>query len=405
MSQEPSSRVFSFAAHIDRAVTQEQLRAVALERAVFSEEDLQKFNPFFFPATISTNKLDSHYTQMAPSTLKNYATESDAGVSFLYSHDCDELIGRSMSGVFVGAQRDNVAHVDSTFYVVPQLKLGAVSSDEIIRAIETRVLRDVSVGFYGGQWTCSICGRDMMADWECWHIPGYMEEVEAAGKVTPTLCTATIEDAHLAEVSGVYKGSTPGAAITRATQEAERGRIRPEVRALIEQRYRIHLPEKRVTVPGHSEEKAMLDQKKPETVPTRESEAPDTTEILTSVRSIVKETGLSDDFATVDAGVRALVTEVKRLTPLADMGRAYKADLVAEALAEGVRAHGAEFQQETYKRVLEGSELDVVKAMKADWASVAGERFKAGRKSADEVDPDPKTKAKTETPDAAYKTP
>jgi hypothetical protein len=65
-------------------------------------------------------------------------------------------------------------------------------------------------------------------------------------------CIAAIENAHLAEFSLVYDGATPGASVIRAQQEAEAGRIRPEQARLIEQRYRIHLPERRRVVQGAS---------------------------------------------------------------------------------------------------------------------------------------------------------
>src|SRR5438105_14433868 len=99
-----SKRVFTFPAQIIRGATQEEWRQIAIERRAFSAEEIKKYSPYFWPATITNNTLDSHSTRMAVSSLRNYAAEAEAGVSSLYSHDNEEIVGHSMGGRFVGAQ-------------------------------------------------------------------------------------------------------------------------------------------------------------------------------------------------------------------------------------------------------------------------------------------------------------
>ena len=422
-----SKRVFTFPAQIVRTTPQEELRRLAVERRVFSEEDIQKYNPYFWPATISNNRFDSHSTRMDVSSLRNYAAEAEAGVSFLYSHDNEEIVGHSMGGRFVGSQGNGVAHVDADFYAIPGLQLGTVSSDQVILGIDTKVLRYVSIGFYGGEWICSICGYDVW-DWEnCRHYPGYMFKVQADGETRDTLCTADVKDAHLAEVSSVYKGSTPGAIITKAEHDARAGLLTPALRSQIERRFHVTLPEKRVSVPGHSsdgerpmpepketaggaERGTVADQDPPQTrlaeqnppappPPTEQSSsegealsADEATRQLPLVRQLLVEAGVPDR-GDLPMRIRSLISR-------AQDGTQYRTDLIAEALAEGVRANGASFNQDAYRRTLEGSDLATVKIMRDDWKRQAAEVLKPGRQTRDgEQRPSPKP----DVPNSAYK--
>jgi hypothetical protein len=400
--------IYPFPAAVVRPAAQEELRRLALERAVIDEAYVQKYNPYFWPAEISSTRLDAHGTRMdAATTLKNYAAEVEAGVSFLYSHDNQEIVGRSMGGRFINGQGNGVARVAAEFFAVPGLALGSVTSDQIIFAIDSKMLRDVSVGFYGGEWICSICGRDIWG-MECRHWPLMKYEVEHDGKSETVMCTADVVDAHLAEVSGVYKGSTPGAAIGKAEREAKEGRLSPEVRRMLETRFQIHLPDKRVAVPGHSEERGMPEEKTeqggkpaegtqaaPPTAPDQRAADQGQT-LLTSVRALAKEAGLSDDFADAEAGVRLLAAEVQRLRPLADDGTQYREVLTAAVVKEAVRAGHSE---ETYKALLTSAPLPTLRRMLDEFGAQGDRIFPGGRQTEDGTDlPDDPTGERQQLP-------
>jgi hypothetical protein len=423
-----SKRIFTFPAQVIRGRGQEEYRQLATTRGVFDEGEIAKYNPYFWPAQISNNKFDSHSTRMAVSTLRNYAMEAEEGVSFLYSHDCEEIVGHSMGGRFVGAQGDGVAHVDADFYAVPGLQLGQVQSDQIILGIETKVLRYVSVGFYGGEWICSICGYDIWDFENCRHYPGYMFKVQADGETREVLCTADVENAHLAEVSSVYKGSTPGAIITKAEHDARNGLLTPRLRTLIERRYHVTLPEKRATVPGQSSTQASTQTStQPNTQEgimsqqQAEPPKPGTTSTGTMANVTTQEPGGAERGVVIGAEsvaahgdfIRALLTEagiaeggddlarVRLLITRAKEGAQYRTDLITEALKEGVRAKGASFNQETYRRTLEASDLETIKLMSDDWAREARERFPGKRQTRDDAQQSATTKRKL--PAAAHK--
>jgi hypothetical protein len=254
-TMEPASvnsqpRVFAYPARVSlraaaSAKTNDQLMALARGQArdpkIFDEKE-----PYFFPAQISSDALDAWYTRMAPSSLKNYAAEAAEGISFQDSHNSRRLpIGKSLTGTFAPAGEGGTVTAD--FYLISGLNFedGTYStSDDYINAIRAGIVEDVSIGFYGGEYICSVCGGDML-DWYggCSHWPGdVIETKDKDGKVTgQETVFAWVANAHLAEVSAVYEGATPGAAILRAQDAAARGRLSlPQIR-LLEQRYRVRL--------------------------------------------------------------------------------------------------------------------------------------------------------------------
>lgn len=102
---------------------------------------------------------------------------------------------------------------------------------------------------------------------------------------------------------------------------------------------------------------------------------------LDAIRVALPETAVGDDMA---SRVAWLAAEVSRLRPLADDGRAYRADLIDDALAEGVRAMGPEFAQEAYRGLLSSSTIEVIKRMRDDWRAIGDKTFPGGRQTINE---------------------
>jgi hypothetical protein len=415
MSEETTERVFQYPSAVIRPLQAAELRALALERQVFDEAGLEKYDPYFFSAEISNGRLDSHFTRMAQSTLKNFAADAAAGVSFLYSHDVTELIGRSMGGQFVGGQGNGVARVVADFYITPGLRLGNVESDQIIRAIDSGTLRDVSAGFYGGEWVCSICGNDVW-DWQnCRHYPGCKSEVQAEGKTEVVVCTADVEGARLAEESGVYKGSTPGAMIEKATRQAQEGTLEPKTRLYLERHLRIHLPDRRVLVAGHKERNEVAEREAETTTgsapgaeqgnpppaqvpiaPTIDASASDEAR---EVGELMTRAGVANASATTPLlAARALAAECERLKPLADDGTRYRERLRERVVQEQVRAVGT--ASESFKGMASRATVGELEGLLTDLGAKGDEVFTGGRRTVDGTDlpdepenPQPKQRA------------
>jgi hypothetical protein len=465
------------AAIIQRATTAELLALAKAQRA-FDPTVFDEHAPFFFGAEISSNRLDAYFTRMAPTSLRNYAADAQAGVSFQDSHCTDRLgLGRSLTGIYEEGGEDAVspsngqpapagerlARTLADFYTIA----GLADTDPFITRLRAGIARDVSVGFYGGEgfaFRCSICNRDMMRNWDCFHVPGMRYEVrDPAGNITgQETAFAWVENAHLAEVSAVYDGATPGAAVLKAQQEADGGRMRPEVARMLEQRYRgigLRLPaahktgagvfvpgrEGRMTepiltpavTPGEPDGNGIASDGASQTLEelqarvaeltgqlaTAQAERQQALDVLAQRESELRtaEQGLRDTVAVLatsnaPAGVpiadavRSVVTraqdleaEASRLHALADDGRQYRVDLIASAMAEGVRAYGPGFAQETYRGILEAAPLATIKRMRDDWQAVGDKLFAGGRLTVDGPDANkPTTDAKPVT-DAAYR--
>lgn len=362
--------VFSHLARIQIPNTERsaQLRALLGDRA---EDDL-----YLFDAEISNTLLDSHFTHMSESTLRNYADDATAGVAFLRGHNWRELpIGYSLSGVL--SEESGRKRVMAGFYTVR----GIPDTDDLIKRMEARLVRDVSVGFHGGRAICDLCGADF---WDCRHFPGLKYESKEGDTVKTELATFTIEDARLSEVSGVFDGSTPEAMVRKAQQHAAQGLLNQKQIEVLEQRYRTRLAVR--TVHPVKEERKM-DEKELNELKT-----------LLGVGSGDAIVSRSKEVVTSLATAEA---RIKDLEPQAAEGRQYRADLVTSALAEGVRAHGNDFKTEEYKTILESAPLSTIKSMSADWKRVADAALPGGRRSADGAE---RTKVvETEIyPDAAY---
>ena len=257
-------------------------RRVAPDPSIFEQEGRA---PYFWPAEVSNGRLDSWFTRMAKSSLKNYAKDSDRGVAILPGHDHRTLpYGYSLRGQFFEASADDAesARVVTHSYTVPNLVLAGVNTTDVIDGMKAGLIRDVSIGFHGGEYICSICGRDMLTDWDCYHWPGMMYSVtegydEKTGKPQKSeekvLCTASVENAGLSEISHVYDGATPNAMILRAEFAVAERIIKPEVIEQLEQRYRHRLPQLARSFAGVEIRRAPDGERKAGTMPTEETTA------------------------------------------------------------------------------------------------------------------------------------
>lgn len=235
-----------------------------------SDEELQRINTSFSRVPLareqvavidvipSSTDLDSYWTHMdAQTTLRNFADESQAGVPLLVNHGKmrgggslfgggknDMPVGRSFTGHFLlgsytTPRGDRIeASLDkpivySAAYLVRGLNTAAISSDDVIRGIESGIIPDASVGMgdtkhslsrysQGMFWLCDECGEDLMRSRKCDHWPGMTVIDEDTGK--KHRATATVMHAGLNEYSPVWRGSNPTAQMVRAMEDRlERG--------------------------------------------------------------------------------------------------------------------------------------------------------------------------------------
>lgn len=389
----PEPLIFPTTAQVRALLTSDALTAAA-KQAYATPALFESHPPHFFRAVISRGVVDSYDTVMHRSTLENFAQDATDGVSFQNSHNTRELgFGRSLQGEYTGGQN---ARTEAAFYTVPGLKMGQCSTDDLILGMGTGLVRDVSVGFYGGSIRCSVCQRDIYS-YECSHWPGHTYDADGKRADDGEMAVGMVHDAHLAEVSAVYDGSCPGAMIVKARQRAEAGELPGAVARLLEVRYRVKLPGSARRFAGADvKEKPMPDEPTPaETAPA----APPVTFGAPQLRALMEAAGLKP-LESEELNLRALtdtlkklpeyLTERERLAKLADYGTKYHAALVDEAITEGVRAFGAEnFPVEERKLKLERQSIEDIQADLGLWRKTAAALFQGGRQTADVGEPDP----------------
>jgi hypothetical protein len=386
-------------------IAPEQLEAdragyLDLLAAVIGKARAESSDPFFWRAVVSTNRLDSHGTMMGRTSLKNYADDAKGGVSFLIGHNRQAApVGYSLDGKFIAGQNGGTPRTEALFYSMR----GTPDNDTVIAKLEDGLLRDHSIGFGGRdqRWICSIDGQDLLrASWEeCGHFPGVYYKKDGgsrrgAKKEELVLCTATVEDAHMFEVSGVYKGSTPGAGVLKAQRAAEMGLLTGEQRAQLEVQYRISLPDRAVSVPVAGvpdPEETVGDRTDPvddtttradpaaAVVPPPAAVEPSTDEWSAAVRDLGIDPG-GDPLA----ALRGYKDTIGELRGLADAGRTYRAELIERALVAGVRAMGDTFRRDTWKANLEGTrDIVALKGMCDDLIAAGEKALPNGRTTVD----------------------
>lgn len=378
----------------------------------------------------SDTSVDSHRTHMDPSTtLRNFADDAQAGVPILNSHGmatagyADLPIGRSFGGqvlqqdvktprgVTIKASVTKPA-LYALHYLPRGLTMSTTSNDDLIRALDTGILPDVSVTFSNvpgkdrgtGYWyRCDECGNDLLRGADCTHFPGQV--ITKDGKTHRV--TATVIDAGLQEYSHVWRGSNPKAKVptrllNKATDLVTRGILSHadvedidrdtgrhmaaalDWQALKGANGRFMVPtsarqtDQQGTVaatdapafnnPPSGDEDArrrqILDDAHNEGGAERGNDAPPpagqaandalagvSADTSATLLAVMRDAGITlvGAQSPVDA-LRVVVEERDTLRPLAEDGRTYRADLVDLYHRAGVRAYGGEYNRERHER-------------------------------------------------------
>jgi len=179
---------------------------------------LKKTDIFVFPSNASNRSMDSYFSIMDDSSLKNYAEDYADGRAFMNGHRTNE---RPTGRTFDASFDENTGNVRVWTYVLRGIQINDTPTDDFVRAVEGGIINDVSIRFNGGDEVCGLCDNKLGSK-RCVHIPGVEYEWEGKQRVA----FYRILDAHAAELSDVYKGSTPRAGIIRKIRlMAKRGLI------------------------------------------------------------------------------------------------------------------------------------------------------------------------------------
>lgn len=400
--------------------TREQLEKINR----FSRVELTEDDVFVFRSMMIDNAPTAYYTIIHENLLRKFSADVKRGVGLLLSHDSSKLpVGRSFDSLLVEEYDEETGEILKSLYGDFYIPLGrntesGVTTDDIVKGIETGTIFDTSIGFNAKSMVCSICGRDIRS-LDCPHIPGKDYVVEEAGVGKTVTCYAIIgEDGvgELVENSLVYAGACPRATIVNeysfgndtSVKNMPKLQVVEELKnipieASIYQFYTVggvvlmtDYNTKR-SEPGMDEYKKILAEfgiKDENELKNKLTELVNKTNELSvkeqEIQKLSKDNeSLKNDLAAKDEEITQLKDEVnilnEKVTNLtkeneelkvnAELVEVYKKDLKEEILELGVRAQGNAFDKALFERFLDTLSIEELKQVRNSFNDQVNAKF------------------------------
>lgn len=412
-------------------------------RAMHDDLPEETDEKYYIRITASNDKLDEHHSIMDPdTTLKNFEADAKAklGVALKDHHGSYSKsfgYGRSVDAMLTDK---NELLID--FFILKDMDYNKessfhfTSSAQLIRAIENGLVNQASVGFYGEREICNISGKPIRRysywDWEPESDPpekspykmGKYYDVD--GKQVKA--TYTVYDARLKEVSLVEFGSNRKTSIEKrygATPEIceeVTGALRwlftqkqdtpftNELRNFMEEtlmtdtewiaqiREKLNIPDLGTTEDPETAIAAL----ETEVTKLREADTERNKQHVISLRDALslKDVRSTDDLDIVVEkakteidGIRETVEtqrdEIADLQADAEAGKAYRQARVDEAIKQGTRAYGDDFDEAYHREYYGAMPMDQLEKHIAHNKKKGDEALPAGRSTNDEHEPPP----------------
>lgn len=323
---------------------------------------------FYFDAEISNTNLDSYHTRMEKeTTLNNFVEDAIRGVMLQDSHDYKKL----GYGNTIEAYLDN-ERVIATFEVPRGINFGGQltfdSTDDFIMAVERMLVRDVSVGFYGGREVCDIDGFDVWGwNTKCEHFPGQRYDIEGKN----VTATATIKDSRLSEVSAVFDGATPEAQIIRKIESLhEQNQLTQKSIEAIPELYGYRFNNnKTIFIPEKGKGRSKMEKEQVQAL------------IDESIKEVRESLTKSEE---TNKTLRSELDEAK--TKIADLEKkaeqTNRSQAEKKAHEEYIRAFGDEAEVDENKSFLSKLETEEeVETYRKQWEQLANAKFSSGHKT------------------------
>ncbi|MYC74947.1 hypothetical protein F4X10_06580 [Candidatus Poribacteria bacterium] len=402
------------------------------------EEDDDKF---WLRIIASNDKLDRHNSMMDPkTTLKNFEKDAKAklGVSLKDHHGF--YGSRSFGyGRSVDAKLTDENELLIDFFILKAMDYSNShfkSAEQLIRAIEHELVNQVSIGFYNAREICNLCNlpirRYSYWDWEperegqCTHKMGKKYENKNGKMETASY---TVYDARLKEVSLVEFGSNRHTSIEKKrfgdtdvcdevsgalrwifTQKQEGHPFSNEMRSFMEEllmndqewitslRDKLNIPDIQPT----DDPEKVVEAVQTEVSKLREQDADRNKQHVISLRDALslKDVRSTDDLDTVVEkakteieGIRETVEtqrdEIADLQADAEAGKTYREARVDEAIKQGNRAYGDDFDEAYHREYYGAMPMDQLEKHIAHNKKKGDEALPAGRRTQDTHEPPP----------------
>ena len=421
---------------------------------------LKKNDLYIFPAWISNDLPDSYFTRMdSQTTLRNFVEDFNEGRGLMLSHAEDSFGGSPAEKMPLGSSFDSSYAtriekpgnwVEAWFYILRDIDIAGLKTNDVIRMIEAGIWRRVSVGFTiqplegrsQGKYICEICNNELMSA-DCSHLPGETYDGQ--------LCIARIVGGSVREASLCYMNAAQGTVVQKARQLAESGSINNEKILALEMNYGVRFFDIGTKPKSEPPKGSKIVVPKVDATQHEEKKMEELRAIMIGlVDMFSKVAGKSRSFtdlnrrmerATDEAGLASLGSEfaedVRDILNAAQSNRelielipedsrsaegiaaivaqsvdgvSHRSVILEDTIAEGVRFEGEKFDKEHWTGVLGNLSIEQLSHQRDLWKIQADSKLKPGQESRETPAPniapdkkdDPGKDIGTGIPDEAY---
>ena len=362
-------------------------------RAMHDDLPEEDDNKFWVRITATNAEVDLHNSIMDPkTTLPNFEKEAKTkpGVALKDHHGYKSFgYGRS-----AGAELTDKNELMIDFFILKNMEytdysLQFKSSEQLIRAIEHELVNQASIGFFGAREICNLCKlpirRYSYWDWDepkeerCSHKMGKEYDV-GDGKMETA--RYTVYDGHLKEVSLVEFASNRQTSIDKKREMDEMGR---HIETLCRSESKKFMEELLMT-----DQEWITKLRDALEIPTvKSTDEPDVV-----VQKLQEEvTTLRSDLGTEKDKIATMTethkTDLAALEVDAEDGKAYRQARIDEAIKQGNRAYGDDFDEEYHREYYGDMPLEKLEAHIAQNKKKGDAVLPAGRSTTDTHEPPP----------------
>ena len=407
--------------------TQEQLEKINR----FTQEPLTEEDVYVFPNMMIDDQPTAYSSRLHPNLLRKFVRDANRGVGLLMNHNNRSLpVGRSFSAEVreeYSETGDPIQSVYGNFYIDLGRKTeSGMTTDDLVKGINSGTIFDTSVGFNADKWDCSICDHDIR-DWmNCSHFPGETYEIKGDDGVhreeTCYVIAGSDGGGELLENSLVYAGACDRATIKHnfSVADVKENKNSPKLHlvdnfknipadAKIYQYYTAdgsvlftetddrtdglsQLKKRSEEVVEFTKFKEVTDQfglkfETPEELTSELQQLSQVKEELatktTEFETLSKEKAdLDEELSQKESTITELTTANEALTEKAELANTYRQDLTTKALEAGVRAQGNAFSKDMYEKFLGTLSIDEIKEVISGFENEAKARFSDARTTA-----------------------
>jgi hypothetical protein len=406
----------------------------------FSMKNLTEEDVFVFKPLMIDDQETSYTSVIHPNLLRTFMKNTYKGVGLLLNHDSYSLpVGRTFSAEIVEEYDVDLNKMCQSLYGEVYIALGrntqsGMSTEDIVKGIESGTIFDVSIGFSAKKHTCSICGNDIRNYGDCPHYPGKEYSVDNEdGTSCVKKCQVIIGDdgnGELLELSLVYAGACDRATIKNSfsnnsvtndesgtkltivdniksvppdakiyqyfskygsvfyTDAKEKQNLTESIDLRSEKNMeylKLFNTKFGLNIETEEELTSKLDEMQTEMATSKEELVNTQTQLEEKVIELTNKEAefelLKGEVTTKDIAIEALTTENTELKKSEEIANTYRNDLITSTIEAGVRAYGNAFQVETFTKFLNSISLDEIKATREGFNTEVASKFSGSRVS------------------------